>query len=426
MEKKNKETGVRVFEKQSYRDVKKILGNGDGLLTKNQLRDLAEYDKLAVVTGLKWTTRSNRLKILKEFGSFLKKDFKKATKQDFIDFISYKASHPKGKGKFTHNYKALMLATIRKFYKWLYDIEEGYPDVVRNGVFTKENLKTKIDADRPDYTEEEILKVLEGTRNYRDKLLVVLLAEAGLRISEMQSLKLKDIELTQQYAKLKVPADTKTGYRAVFIVKSVPELIRYLDNHKARHDPEAPLFCNVVGNEVKHLSYGTLYAALTSAFERAGVKKKGGFHTFRRTAVRNDLKHGQMSDQILKSKYGWQYNSAMLKVYSKVKEEDLKSATLEANGVIDKEAPQRESKLAPKICPRCGTLNPVGARVCVNCFSALNLEVAHEIEDRREMLDEMLIPIMKVLEDKEVKEYLAKRIENLPNVRNLSLSPGRR
>ncbi len=398
---KTEDQEPRVFEKHLYQTAKSILNNKKDKLSEVQLNQLKKYDNLARAEGLKWGTRGATLRRLEDLAVFLEKPFKEATKEDFVDYINSK--------NFKHNTKVVTLHTFRKFYRWLYDIEEGHPDCVKGGVFTKENLRMETDVERPDYTEEEILKAMEGARNYRDRLLIIMLAESGLRISELQILKLKHVKIDQQYAEVNVPADTKTGHRNVYLVKSLPDMIRYLEeSHPKPKDPEAPLFCNVKRDAIKHLSYSTLRNAVGRAFERAGIEKKGGFHTFRRTAVRKDIENSSMSDQMLKAKYGWENDSKMLKIYNDVKPEQLKRAVLSANGIEtdNGEKVKEKSKLEPATCPRCGAKNPVGAGVCIRCYSALDSEKAYAIHQERE-------------QDNELMNKIKDKIENMENGREM-------
>jgi len=60
-------------------------------------------------------------------------------------------------------------------------------------------------------TEDEIFRIIEAAKHPRDKALIALEYEAGLRVSELAGIKWKDIEWDDNLTKVKVKG--KTGER---------------------------------------------------------------------------------------------------------------------------------------------------------------------------------------------------------------------
>ena len=91
-------------------------------------------------------------------------------------------------------------------------------------------------------------------------------------------------------------------------------------------------------------------------------------------------------------------------------------AILTMNGVKTDDK-KYESKLQPIICPRCDTINAAEAKHCNKCGGILDLKTAMEIEEKAKQAEEVrsnsdrLMNLL--LNDKEVKEFLAYKLKNM-------------
>ena len=89
--------------------------------------------------------------------------------------------------------KGKIKLTIKGFYQWLYQSEE-YPALVK---------WIKIDASRgtklPEelLTEAEAVELVVACKSARDKAVIALLWDTGLRVGELLGLRVKDIVLSQ-------------------------------------------------------------------------------------------------------------------------------------------------------------------------------------------------------------------------------------
>ena len=104
------------------------------------------------------------------------------------------------------------LATLRTFFTWA--IEEGR--TVDNPVRVR-NLEEPITAPRSidERTYHRLLRAVQRTTNKRDIAIIQLLRHTGLRVSELCSLQLTDIELSERKGKVVV----RSGKRGDGIVK---------------------------------------------------------------------------------------------------------------------------------------------------------------------------------------------------------------
>ncbi|RLE75061.1 MAG: hypothetical protein DRJ56_06350, partial [Thermoprotei archaeon] len=93
---------------------------------------------------------------------------------------------------------------------------------------------------------EELEALLGACRSSRDKAILAILAEVGLRIGELLSLRLRDVEaLPDGTYRLRVRG--KTGLRTVVAIRSAPLLSRWLEEHPCPRDPDAPLWTTLKG-----------------------------------------------------------------------------------------------------------------------------------------------------------------------------------
>jgi integrase len=83
---------------------------------------------------------------------------------------------------------------LRAFYNWLYSPRSGF------NLKTEDNPITWVEAPkRPQYilpslTKDQVLRLIEIVDNIRDKAIIALFVESGLRLSELTNIKPKDID----------------------------------------------------------------------------------------------------------------------------------------------------------------------------------------------------------------------------------------
>ena len=140
---------------------------------------------------------------LKKIDEWLGKDFDKATKDDIITLLSAIEKQPLSVCT-KHSYKVI----IKRFYKWLLQCEDTYPDIVR---WIKTNVKKKLQKlpnEGEMLTEEEVQKLIETAQNLRDKAFVSLLWETGCRVGELATLRIRSLTFDEHGAILSVYGKT--------------------------------------------------------------------------------------------------------------------------------------------------------------------------------------------------------------------------
>ena len=310
---------------------------------------------------------------------YLKKDFKKATKQDLKEAILRVEDNEDYSAWTKQSYKAI----LKKFYKWLkfgdeYKTEPGYPEIVS---WINTNIKPK---DKPKIkasdilNEDEVKKLIEAAEHPRDKAFIAMLYELGARIGEIGNLRIHDVT-KDRYSYL-VDLNGKTGHRTPRIVISDPYLTDWLNTHPLKHQPESPLWI-LIGSRDKNkkMEYPALRALVTRLKEKSDIKKRLYPHLFRHSRATHLLANKQINESQAKVYFGWTPSSRMLSEYSHLVSSDVNNAILEIHGI--KTVEDKESKLKPKHCPRCRDINANDDLFCRKCGSFLDAEPSHDFAD---------------------------------------------
>lgn len=326
--------------------------------------------------GVKAPRVEKHLDNLSRILKWVDKDFKKVTKSD-IEALMSKIIRMNVSEWTKYDYQR----TIRSLFTWL-----GKSKAV-SWITLNPPKRFKL----PDeiLTEAEIERMIEFCETQRDRAIVSVLYESGLRAGEFLNIRLKHITFDDKGAVLTVHG--KTGWRRVRIVSSVPHLLRYLDVHPNKDDPESPLWVNVgYPRKGQPLEYRTLVKQLKTIAKRAGIKKRIYPHLFRHsraTHLANFLTEAQMCEF-----FGWVQGSDMPRIYIHLSGRDVDNAILAMYGMEEEE---KETIVIKAIkCQRCGAINEGDARFCMRCGFPMvedaQIDVIAEDELREKTANAML------------------------------------
>ncbi|TRM87274.1 recombinase XerD [Sulfolobus sp. C3] len=207
---------------------------------------------------------------VKDFLDFVKKDPRKVTVDDVNKLIANllnRESKIKGDDLERRRAKSVTaryyVIAVRKFLKWLnVSIKPPIPKVKRKEVRA--------------LTEEEITKLLEACKRARDKLLIRLLLDTGLRANELLSIRVGDIDVKTNMIRVR---NTKNGEeRVVFFTEETSKLLKkYIKGKKS----EDKLF---------DLTYDAVYRKLKRLGKKIGIDLRP--HILRHTFATLSLKRG--------------------------------------------------------------------------------------------------------------------------------------
>ncbi len=251
---------------------------------------------------------------------------------------------------------------------------------------------------------EEVKALVKAAERPKSKAIVALLYEGALRVGELRSLRIRDLEFTEYGFKLRVTG--KTGERVVPIIDSAPYLRVWLQMHPDPRNPNAPLF---PGKGMNPIAEGAIYGVVSRAAERAGIGKKVHPHILRHTRLTELAKH--LTEQELKVFSGWTKGSKMASVYVHLSGKDVEEAILRrVHGVELQKREKIVQPLKPEACPNCGYINPADAEFCMRCGYPLGEEAAREVKKTEESIDNLLEAILR---DPRFKRALIEKLRDL-------------
>ncbi|MCL4364928.1 tyrosine-type recombinase/integrase [Candidatus Marsarchaeota archaeon] len=279
--------------------------------------------------------------------------------------------------------------TIKSFYKQSFGDGEFYPKSVR---WLKTSIKrTEKILPEDILSEEDIQKMIGAANNLRDKAIIALLFDAGIRVGELLTIRKKDVELGSGQSN-HIVVNGKTGMRRIPIFFSVPFLAQYL-NLVNDLKPSQSLWWNLKQSNIKgQLDYGGLRKMLKEVADAAGIEKRIYPHLFRHSRASNYA--NKLTEQQLKAVFGWTGASSMAATYVHLSGRDIDNATLVANGLKPHDS-EREVKLKVRECPTCKMVNGIDAIYCTRCGSALDIKTAMDKEKNVKSMKELMIEALK-------------------------------
>jgi integrase/recombinase XerD len=293
---------------------------------------------------------------LKTMSERMEKSFVDAEKEDITAFLSQLEQ-----SDYAPHTKRDYRIVVKRLFEFLEKKE-----LVKNVKTTLKGNKKKLPAEI--FTKAEVRKMIEAAGHPRNKAIVAMLYEGGLRIGELASLKIKNVAFDEYGAVIKVRG--KTGERVVRVVSSASLVAQWLEMHPRREDEEAPLWVNLSTNYKKEgITYQGIAQNLKRIARKAGVKKKVTPHIFRHSRATHLAK--KLTEAEMNVYFGWVQGSDMPATYVHLSGRDVDDKILQLHNLKPRER-DREDVLRAKQCPRCKYINAPVNRYCGRCGTVLD------------------------------------------------------
>jgi site-specific recombinase XerD len=163
--------------------------------------------------------------------------------------------------------------------------------VLMTGVLEKEWSPIKLPRPRREkklpvvFSKEEILNIIERTRNLKHRSIIVLAYSSGLRLDEVRHVKLTDIDSSRMQIRVSNGKGNKTRY--TILSKQVLELLR---EYWRYYRPKSYLFEGRQKGEP--ISQRTIQELFYQRMRAAGIRKPASFHTLRHSFATHLLEQG--------------------------------------------------------------------------------------------------------------------------------------
>jgi len=319
----------------------------------------------------------------------------KITKKKVQEFMVYAAK--KYRKATLKTYTTHIIDFLKENNSVLVDSLEDVSKILTVKITKQDTMRVTHKSQLPLIT--EIKKMLDYA-NTRDRAIIAVLFETGIRVGELVNIKLRDVRINEKYVEISI-TQSKTEPRTVYLVHMWPYLKDWLQIHPLRDNKNAYLFVSRTGKQmrIEHVDIRLYYIS-----ERATGKKYSA-HLFRHLRA-TILMAKKFPIVQLKKLLGWTIDSNMPSRYIHLIDEDVENAVLDFYGIKKIEKKDEEEILLTN-CPRCGAKNPLNAVYCSQCGFVLKTE---KIEDAKKAED-MKMKILKLIaEDNELLDLIAKKL----------------
>lgn len=370
------------------------------------------------------------------FGEFIKKEYKEATREDIDNYRIYlkkytseERAREKEEAKFKFSnikikrnplarkdntsktyisqYTIEMYSNlIKRFYIWLYNkddlLDSKVPELVSHLQKTKEVANTKKIDPNEVLTPEDEREMIEKTENPRDRAFISLLYESAGRIGEILCCNISSFEDKGQYGYIKLVG--KTGTRRPVIIHSLPYLRRWINEHIYKDDRDAPLFIGFSHhNKYGRLSKRGASDILKRVGERAGIKKPLNLHHQRHSRLDYLYRTQGLNERDLRYLAGWSENTKMHLRYVHYGEDAVNEKLLKANGIEINKITKRDLAFNKRICSICKERFPdrpdlyefpAESKYCVTCGTIIDESEAMKVQKLKEDEDNFIDELM--------------------------------
>lgn len=318
--------------------------------------------------------------------------FRENTIQDLYKGLEALRSYRQEDGSpFSKNTHHDTVAIFKPFYQWMIDerISKIPEKKLREIRTPPADTMTKTAAGL--LTKEEVEAMIKACQNSRDRAMIALLAEGGLRIGEASGLTWGDFKFDDNGAVVNVNAKTEKP-RWVRFVAAVSYLAAWRADYPGNPENSHPVFVSQRGGRI---TYEAVYRQIRRIAKDAGVEKRVTPHIFRHTAITNLIRAGVQESVIKKMMWG-SLSSNMLGTYLHLTGEDIDRAILEANGLKPKEK-KKTLTLEPRECPHCHAIMGPTMNFCGSCGQPLTREVTGQLTDLMKIIEAHPEALMKAL-----------------------------
>ena len=203
------------------------------------------------VNDLSYVRRLSLIKVLKIVVFCAIKDLVEITRKDIDEIVIFTNNiyNPNMVAKFKQDLKQIWRIILPEKDEQGREDETIIPYVVRHLKITVDKSKQKAREDKLDYEEFEKL-VAYFSQKPHIQAYIMLAFESLARPQELLWRKIKDVDLHDNYAKIRITSHGKEGIGILQCIDSFSFLCDWLNKHPFKKDSEAFLFVNEVGNQL--------------------------------------------------------------------------------------------------------------------------------------------------------------------------------
>ena len=310
------------------------------------------------------------------------------------DAIFSKVAHIHTGDHYTQNSKRHLVATGKQFWKYL--ISEGIINVDRHKINSIKIMRPDYNTTAPDeiLTPEEVMSMVRVAGSARNRAIIYTLYESACRISELASLRWRDVITDEHGAKLYIH-DTKTQkMRFCRLIDATPHLIEWRNTY-GKYAPatgDNPIF---ISSHKTPLTYQSYCKLLKQTAQRAGITKRVHLHLMRKSRITH-LVQSNVNISVIKLMAWGNLYTDMIDVYARLSDQDIDKEILDRAGIVSRDS--KPDVMKPRRCYRCGTLITPDQNYCSHCGMSTDPDL---IDSDLSVDPELLSRILKILQSQQ-------------------------
>jgi len=379
------------YDNRINRHLAKIKGS----VSQSDYTLVEKYHTQMIISSMAVATQAKNLEVIASLSTMIDQEWTTMSKDNINNLVANVMRNHSENGQETHasyDHKKILKLWFRfvkrgnRLHKKVGTPDELF-DIVMREVKNKLVREQLID-------EKDISALIECSLNPRDKALWSVQYEAGLRVGELCSLKLKHISHDKNGFLISVSG--KTGSRKVRIHSSQVELANWINTHPFKDDPEAWLWVTLDG-KFNRMKPDAVRRELGRTVKRSGIKKRIYPHLFRHSEITRLVIN--TPDLTMRERHGFSANSKMIARYSHLNQDEHDKAYLEAIGAKVNEDDTEER--LPVKCNICNNINAPDQDLCSVCAKPLNMQKAIQFDnqpdyDKKAIVAEIMPEISRV------------------------------
>ena len=293
---------------------------------------------------------------------------------------------------YKQNTKHDMVKCLKRFYLWL--IEQECSKISQSDIRKIQPPSCDPLTKNADdlLSPEEIVSLIRGCQNSRDRAIIATLYESGVRIQELATLSWSQVTFDEYGVIINI--DARTGKktckpRYIRLVMAREYLSTWHDDYPFQPEGKSLVFLTSRG---RPLQYSGVAKQIREIAERVNIRKNITPHLFRHSRITHLLQQGY-SIQTIKLMMWGSLSTEMIGVYAHLSSRDVDAEVLERNGI---RVSHKASINAVPVhqCPHCQGINGPTSNFCHLCgrpltraATASQEEVMRFIESHPDLLE---------------------------------------
>jgi len=306
------------------------------------------------------------------------RDIDKSYKEDGFSEIPTAINRYRNESGDAESTQRNYISTFKSFLKWL--VKNKINKNIDFGLIEDIKEKYVIGNRKAEdmLTGDELEAIFNSVKNnLKNKTFLQILYDSGSRVTEICTLKWKQVIFRGETVKIDVQSKTEHERRSPLLTYGASMKLWYNEYTKGmgctEPDPEAYVFFSH-RDFSKPMPYETAHNLIIRSAESAGVKKHVYPHLFRHTRVSDLIKSGKYSiTDICMMMWGVEYTDS-IKKYAHLLPDESADSMLAKAGIIRQEKVEPHRATVCTICPNrdCLEPNPGTAHFCMFCSTPLS------------------------------------------------------